>query len=125
MVVLLQLKSKSGFAGFVSTSYIGTLVKEDKECFRLERVCAIYEVLNQTKTGDMNLVIKYYTNSLLSNGTIRLKQEDVLWRRDVDQEDEVLIGYRASIDGFRLDKLGIKRAQPSAVEAAPEMGRSN
>lgn len=124
MTVLLQLRAKSAFQGFVSTSYIGNIVAEDDKSVTIEKACAVYEMLNSDKRGDVTLVIKYYTNSIITNGKLIFQKEDFLMRREIAEEDEILDGYHSAVEAFRLDKVGIKRAAnmrevPAGREPSP------
>lgn len=123
MLSLIQFKSKSTFQGFVSTSYIGQVVSDDGKKIKLEKVCAVYEMLNADKRGDVQLVIKFYTNSILSNGSPEIKEEDILMRRAIAEDEEILDGYNSAFEAFRLDKIGLKRA--SNVKNVPEMRGQN
>ena len=110
MPVLLQMRPKSAFSGFVSTSYIGNVVSEDEKQITIDKACAVYEMLNADKRGEVTLVIKYYTNSIITNGKLVFQKEDFFMRREIAEEDELLDGYHSAIEAFRLDKVGIKRA---------------
>lgn len=125
MLVLLQLKPKNSFSGFVSTSYIGKVVKTLGEKaspsgFLLEKVCVLYEALAADKKGEMSLQIKYYTNSIVSNGTLQFKSEDILFWREVDADDEVLAGYHSAHEGLRMEKAGLHRANKNPKELQRE-----
>jgi hypothetical protein len=109
MTVFIQLKAKSAFQGFVSTSYIGDLVTEDDLRLTLSKVCAVYEVLSQDKNGT-HIQMKYCTNSAISNGEVEFNKEDILFHREVDPKDEVLKGYEDSFTQFRMSKINLQKA---------------
>lgn len=116
MFMLLQMKAGKSFQGFVSSSYLGEVVPSTNTSnpkLMLEKVCVIYEVLSQSKKGEqvvMDIMTKFYTNSLVTNGILTFDKEDVLFSRAVDEGDELLTGYRDAIEAMRLHKINIQKA---------------
>ena len=111
MFVLIQLKPKASFQGFISTSYLGVF-EDDGNFLTLEKACAVYEVMVQTKQG-MNIETKFLTNSAITNGKLRFKADDpdILFTRVVADDDEIMHGYKDAYESFRLEKIKIQKAQ--------------
>ena len=113
MLVLIQLKPKCSFQGFISTSYIGEVeeYRPRAPTYTLKRVCTLYEVLSQNpavKGFDINT--RYYTNFIASNGPITFSGSDVLFSRIVEPGDEILKGYEDAHAALRLSKINIQQA---------------
>lgn len=108
---LFQMKHRDSFAGFISTSYIGEIVKNSPETITLSKVCALYEIPVQRAAADgkpyMDIESKFYSNSSLTNGEIELKNDCILLQRFVEEGDELLKGYNAAIEAMRLHRAGL------------------
>lgn len=115
MYLLCRFKQGLGAQGFLTSSYLGKEVARSEGVVTLEKVCAIYEVLTvaknpETGENEMDIGTKFYTQSQITNGQIPLNESDCLFIREVEVDDEILIGYHSTIEKFRLEKMNIQKA---------------
>lgn len=119
VMLLVQMKAKNVSPVFISTSYLGEVVSRKGGQIVLKNTCIVYEVPGQNRQGGLVISTQYYTHSQVTNGHWKIKEEDVLCEREVQEGDEFLKGYETAFEGFRLDKLNLKRA--GAVGPAPDI----
>lgn len=105
MQFLVQTKSTSPI--FVSTSYVGELVKREGGIIELAKVCTVHEMMFQSKTGDMDVKMTFFTSNLLSNGIVQFKEEDLKLTREVADDDLLLDGCKEAHEAFRSSKAGL------------------
>lgn len=119
---LMQLKNAAASPGFLTTKYLGEVVKEKGGIIEIKNACIVYEAINQDRFGNMDIATKYFTSSGITNGILKLKEEDISVSREVSEDDEFLSGYREALERFRLSKLNIQKAgqQPTP----PQIGRA-
>lgn len=125
MLVAIRLRAKSVSQAFLTVTYIGELAERGpKGEWHLKNTGIVYETLeqklnNQTRQPFVDIVTKFYTHSGVTNGTIVLRDEDVLWSREVEKDDEFLVGYNDALEAFRLEKLRLVKSGVLPMNARP------
>lgn len=118
-MLLVQMKAKCVSPIFISTSYLGEVVSRKGGKVVLKNTCVVYEVPGQNRQGGLTIATQYYTHSQITNGNWTIKEEDILCEREVSSDDEFLKGYEAALEGFRMDKINLKRA--GSIQTAPDI----
>lgn len=115
MYKLIQLKARTGFGAFASTSYLGEDCGIQNGWLVMKNVCAIFEIPTQTPKG-ISIETKFMTSSLLTDGEVRfrLDDSDILFTKDVSPTDTVCLGYEGAMEAFQLQKLKIEKVDSLA-----------
>lgn len=111
MQLLVQLKHSP--AMFVSTSYVGELISEASGKVQLFKVCVIHEMLFQSKEGQVDIRMTFYTSNLLSNGITVFNADEVMLTREVVDDDGLLKGCEEAHEAFRVSKAGLVGIRPA------------
>ncbi len=111
MQVLVQLKRSPQM--FVSTSYVGEMTKDEDGFIELSKVCVVHEMLFQSKEGQVDIRMTFYTSNLLSNGSVRFQYENINLTRELADDDDLLKGCNESHEAFRVSKAGLIGMRPA------------
>lgn len=122
-----QMIQQKCWANFVSTGYMGEVVKREGGKIEIKNTCAVLEVPGQTREGSLVINIQYSTHSRITNGLWRINEEDVFGDRAVEPDDEFMTGYLDSLEAFRLSKLDIQKVNslPPNPRSFHPQGRTN
>ena len=119
MFYLCRMKSIASVPNFLCTYIMGRLVSKNEKEVVLEEACMIYESL--VKVGDgATITNNFVSNDMVSNGFIPVRLEDTVFHREVKPDDPTLKGYKETFDGYRLERLNIKK--PGHFDQRPAPG---
>lgn len=125
-MVLFRLAQDKCAQQFLSTSLLGELVSVGPDDVTLKDVCMVHEVMGVDAKRNSTVNTVYFTNSLVSEGVLVVKNENIAFRREVSEDELIMKGYRDAFVAYRQEKAGLSKVNTKIVAPNdPQSIRSN